>query len=397
MRYFEDGDLTEGLKVTNKPYPIDLIEGEWHIVWVCMDGRTRTTDYDDPAALSLMGFHLRQIEPGRKRKKSVSGHLRAELKFCKWGLEYEGIYNTEGQATVFTLKANNTPRRVNADDEAYLLFGVVTDDHGAPFLQFSTSASAAKSSLEHLQNLEFIAKKTDPTGINCLELTKNERLRLGYPLRSDGSFEDGLAHNIKRETFESLTKQLQEHTEAQARIIEKLGTKRAEVDKQLHEAALASHRVITLNPQSGTKCTSTMQPATLKEQHRPSATAMVDSVLSQTACPAATTPPTAEDSSRTSISPFGTPSSDDLAESAKYRKKVCRACNTSVSSQNWAVHEKTNKHKFNISGEGTPARAIKRIKTSGAEKEGRLARPSVRKVGDMSLRVAMEPDTPSSM
>ncbi|KAL9127759.1 MAG: hypothetical protein Q9217_003417 [Psora testacea] len=249
MRYFEDGDLTEGLKFAQKSYPIGLIEGDWHIVWACIDGSTRTTNYDEPAALSLMGFRLRQIEPSDKRKRAISGHLRAELNFCQWGLEYEGIYNTEGPATRFELKANTTPRLVDTDDEAFLLFGAVMDDQGFPFLQFSTAASPTEAGLDHLQNMEFVAKKTDPTGIHCLELTKNEKLRLGYAVRSDGTFEDGSAANIESDSYESLTKQLHEHTEAQAKIIEKLARIRAKMDDQLRDVGLAGQRVFSLTPQ----------------------------------------------------------------------------------------------------------------------------------------------------
>ncbi|KAL9631470.1 MAG: hypothetical protein Q9164_005874, partial [Protoblastenia rupestris] len=238
MRYFSDGDLTQGLRIVQTPYPIELIEGDWHIVWACVDGATQTTDYDEPAALSLMGFHLSQIEPSDKRKKTITGHLSAELKFCQWGLEYEGIYNPDGPVTTFKLKANTTPHRVDADDEGFLIFGAVLDDRRFPFLQFSTAASGTEARLDHLQNIEFVLKKTDTTGIHCLELTKNEKLQLGYPLCADGTFED----SAENQSYETITRELQEHTEGQARCIEKLNLIREKTDQQLRDVGLAGQR-----------------------------------------------------------------------------------------------------------------------------------------------------------
>ena len=422
MRYFEDGDLTIGLKIANKPYPADQIEGDWHIVWACIDGSTRTTNYDEPAALSLMGLRLRQVEPSDKRKKMVSGHIRAELSFCQWGLEYEGIYNTEGPATKLELKANTTPRRVDADDEAFLLFGAVLDDQGFPFLQFCTAASPREARLDHLQNIEFVAKKTDPTGIHCLELTKNEKLRLGYPVRSDGTFEEeegSTSSNIREESYESLTRQLHEHTEAQAKIIERLKSIRTKMDEQLRNVG---QRVFSMTPQSsGAGATTTTTTTTTanntssataakrsvpgrKDHHRLSTSAMVNALLGTTTSLLETTTASANGTngntitaatttdplSHPSTSTSGTPSSGDSAtESTKYKKKVCRACNTSVSIQNWAVHEKTNKHKHNVSGEVTPGRGSakrRKVLNGPVEREGRLARPGPRRAGDMSLR-----------
>ena len=247
MRYFADGDLTTGLKVAANPYPIELVLGEWHIVWLHVDGSERTTNYDEPNALLAMGMTISAIEPADKRKKAAHENLHVEFKFCQWGLEYQGRYNTDGLATKLTLVDNTTKDLVDADDDAVLFFGAVRDDQDFPFLSFGTSALPRDARLEHYQNMEFVAKKTDETGIQTLELTRNERLRLGYRMNEDGIFDDFLETSAQRaisradrnESYETLMRQFREYTEARERTMEKIATLRARMDQELLQEGIS--------------------------------------------------------------------------------------------------------------------------------------------------------------
>lgn len=375
MRFYADGDLTEGLQIAKSAYPPEVIVGDYHIVWACIDGTTQTTNYDDPAALSLMELTLKIIEPSDKRKKLVANNMQITLKFCQWGLEYLGTYSTTRQATKFELAANTTPQLVEADDEAVLLFGAVLDDQGSPFLQLAIAANPVDSGENHLQNMEFIAKRTDTTGINCLELTKNEKLRLGYPVRPDGTFEDGTQVE-NTESYESLTRQLGEHTEAQAVIIEKLAGIRAKMDKQLRDVGRAGQRVIELTPHLGKRVAAT-------------ARAMADDDTGDR---------------ESDLGPSATPESEGSATRGRGgrkgtpgKRKWCQACNTSVSQQNWQQHTRSVKHQTNQAGANGDEEREDRKKpkiASGAKGPSQAARLSGRGGGSMVTRNSL-PNTPS--
>ena len=247
MRYFADGDLTTGIKVAARPYPMELVLGEWHIVWLHVDGSERTTNYDEPNALLAMGMTISAIEPADKRKKLAHENFQVEFKFCQWGLEYQGRYNTDGLATKLTLVDNTTKDLVDADDDAVLFFGAVRDDQDFPFLSFGTSALPRDARLEHYQNMEFVAKKTDETGIQTLELTRNERLRLGYRMNEDGIFDDFLETSAQRaitrgdrnESYETLMRQFREYSEAREKTMEKLSALRTRMDQELLQEGIS--------------------------------------------------------------------------------------------------------------------------------------------------------------
>ncbi|KAG8525848.1 uncharacterized protein KY384_000608 [Bacidia gigantensis] len=258
MRFFEDGDLTVGLKVAPNSHSIDFIEGEWHIMWAHVDGNQRTTNYDESNALLAMGVTIRSIEPSDKRKKAPNENISVELRFLQWGLEYRGHYNTEGPATKLSLAHNSTPNKVEADDDAYLVFGAVRDDQDFPFISFMTAVLPREANLQHYQNMEFVAKKTDEIGIHPLELTRNERLRLGFKMNNDGVFEDfsnssssvdiqsylerarpGAVNVDLGENYTKLMQELKIHTEARAHIKQQLRDLKKRMDSEYKELNLS--------------------------------------------------------------------------------------------------------------------------------------------------------------
>ena len=259
MRFFEDGDLTVGLKVAPRSHPIEDIQGEWHITWAHVDGNQRTTNYDEPNALLAMGLTVRAIEPTDKRKKMPNDNIAVELKFCQWGLEYRGHYNENGPATKLSLVLNSTPDRVDADDDAYLVFGAVRDDEDYPFMSLMTAVLPHEARLKHYQNMEFVAKKTDEIGIHPLELTRNERLRLGFKMNDDGVFTDfaspvssnDIQSYLKKdrkagdvtisygETYTKLMKELKAHTEARDEIKSQLRLLKKQMDSEYRDLNLS--------------------------------------------------------------------------------------------------------------------------------------------------------------
>lgn len=195
MKYFEDGDLTVGIKPANRgTFSLEQITGEWHIVWGHIDGAERHTDYDDPNVLNVMVLTIQEIEPQQDKRKKISptdDNIQIAFKFMKWGLVYQGYYDQDSIATKLRLVENSTPNLVEPDDEAVLTPALVRDDQDHPIIAFSTSALQldVSQSQDALQNMEFVAKMTDGLGVYPLELSRNERLRLGFRHDDDGNFD----------------------------------------------------------------------------------------------------------------------------------------------------------------------------------------------------------------
>ena len=256
MRYFDDGDLTDGLQIANKAYPFDLVEGYWHAVSNVHNGERYTVDYDDEQSAAMFRVHLEAIDEKtaaplargkgrskRAREETTDANIRLVLKFRDWHLEYVGTFNTEGPATIVYLTTNETPEVGEVDNEATIAFGCVIDDQGYPFMRVNTSGCEASSGADDMLDIEIVAKRTDTTQVSKLELSKNERLRLGYEVRSDGRFEDIIGLGEPTDSYEDLTRQLSEHTSATARIARQLTMIRAKMDEQLREAVESGTQV----------------------------------------------------------------------------------------------------------------------------------------------------------
>ena len=258
MRYFDDGDLTEGLAICLTPYPLELLLGYWHAVSTSYAGERTTVDYDDPESPALFRVELEQIDgapperaetrgPKKKRHRDAEvrsrDDLQVTLNYREWNLEFTGRYATQDPATVLHLSVNDSPDVGDVDNEATLAFGSVLDDRGYPFLRIMLSACEASSGSDDMVSVEIVAKKTDTTEVHKLELSKNERMRLGYAVRSDGQFEDLVGSGEPKDSYEELARKLGEHSAESARIAMQMQRKRAILDEQLREAVDAGRRV----------------------------------------------------------------------------------------------------------------------------------------------------------
>lgn len=211
----------------------------------------------------MMSLTIRRPESHDKRKREVL-EIQCSINYRDWNFEYQGTYNIISPPTQLTLTANATENEVDCDDEAVLMFGIVTDDQGFPFLRFNLSASEVAAGRDSLQSIEFIAKKTDTLGLHCLELTKNEKLRLGFPVRVDGTFEHDNAGGEKQESYESLTKQLDEHIKGQEKVVEQLAAFRDRVNEQLRAVGRLATKAQSL--QSGVNGNGTHRHGTMEEE-----------------------------------------------------------------------------------------------------------------------------------
>ena len=374
MRYFDDGDLTEGLAIAAKPYPFELLLGYWHAVSTCWSGERTTVDYDDPEAPAMFRLELEYIEGAkeprlktkgrgkRQRGDGASDDLQVTMNYRDWNLEFSGNYATEEPATVLYLSSNDSPDVGDVDKEATLAFGSVLDDRGYPFLRIMLSACEAASGSDDMVSIEIVAKKTDTTEVHKLELSKNERLRLGYAVRSDGQFEDLVGAGEPKESYEELTRQLGEHTAASARIALQLQHKRQAMDEQLREAAESGKRVRSIyneqrqqgrlslparpTPAPGGRQSLMPGPSSSQMQQRPSSSVPRPSTAPRPSTLPRTSVPPHVQHARAVAAADDTPIIPGSVGPGNQGKKHCRSCNRTVSLNHgaWVKHINSKKH-----------------------------------------------------
>ncbi|KAL9073004.1 MAG: hypothetical protein Q9161_003226 [Pseudevernia consocians] len=233
MRYFDDGDLTDGLQLTPKHFPVEHVEGDYHVVWTYCRGKRRTLDWSSQIDLSNWELKFHKI-PGTE-EGGDGRHFNVSLNFGTLELEYLLDYQDK-IVNRLDLAANKAPGEGSVESEAMVTFSEVRDESGYPYLRFSFSTNEHNPE-DDMVNIEFVAKRTDETGVHQLGLTKNEKLRLGYPVWDDGTFEpENSDEEVTGQSADSLNKQLQRHIEASVKIHAKLVTMRNNVDKQVANA-----------------------------------------------------------------------------------------------------------------------------------------------------------------
>lgn len=162
-------------------------------------------------------------------------HFNVTLNFGSLRLEYILDYQDK-IANRLDLATNKEPGDGSVETEAMIVFSEVRDESGYPYLRFSFYTNEHNPD-DGMMNIEFVAKRTDKTGVISLGLTKNEKLRLGYAVWDDGTFEpENSDEDVTGQSADSLNKQLQRHIEASVKIHAKLVTMRNNVDKQVANA-----------------------------------------------------------------------------------------------------------------------------------------------------------------
>ena len=212
--------------------PVEHVDGEYHVVWTYCRGKRRTLDWSSTIDLSNWELKFRKTPPeegGDGRTFNVS------LNFGTLELDYILHYQDQvvNRAVLVTNKA---PGEGSVENEAMITFSEVRDESGYPYLRFSFSTNEHNPD-DDMVNIEFVAKRTDETGVHQLGLTKNEKLRLGYAVWDDGTFEpENSDEEVTGQSADSLNKQLQRHIEASVKIHAKLVMMRNNVDKQVANA-----------------------------------------------------------------------------------------------------------------------------------------------------------------
>lgn len=234
---------------------MEHVEGNYHIVWTYCRGKRQTLDWSSQIDLSNweLKFQKSPAEEGDDGK-----HFNVSLNFGSLELEY--LLNYENKiVNRLDLATNKAPGEGSVENEAMLTFSDVRDESGYPYLRFSFSTNEHNPD-DDMVNIEFVAKRTDETGRYQLGLTKNEKLRLGYAVWDDGTFEpENSDEDVTGQSADSLNKQLQRHIEASVKIHAKLVTMRNNVDKQVANATNGMQQALNQAWRSASHPTTNLQ------------------------------------------------------------------------------------------------------------------------------------------
>ncbi len=157
----------------------------------------------------------------------------------KYLLEYQ---NTK--CNHLKLIENHAPGSGAVEDELVLTFSDVRDEQGFPYLHCNFATNEHNPD-DDMTNISFVAKRTDTEGILQLGLTKNEKLRLGYAVWDDGTFEpEDAEQEINNQNPEQLQQALHRHMEASVKIHSRLLTIQENINKQVINATNGMHQVM---------------------------------------------------------------------------------------------------------------------------------------------------------
>jgi len=149
----------------------------------------------------------------------------------KYTLDYQ---NTK--VNHLKLLENNAPGSCAVEDELVLTFSDVRDEQGFPYLHCNFATNEHNPD-DDMTNISFVAKRTDTEGILQLGLTKNEKLRLGYAVWDDGTFEpEDAEQEINNQNPEQLQQALQRHIDESVKIHARLVTIQNNINKQVMNA-----------------------------------------------------------------------------------------------------------------------------------------------------------------
>lgn len=233
---------------------MELVEGDYHVVWTYCNGKRKTLDWAGDLDLSEWVMTFR-----RNNEQTDGRHFIVSLHFGTLDLEYTLAY----QDTIVNhlhLSINNAPGEGAVENEAVLTFSAIRDEQGYPYLRcnFATNEHDPDGDMV---NIEFVAKRTDTEGVRQLGLTKNEKLRLGYAVWDDGTFEpEDEDEDLNGQNPDSLNRQLQRHIEASVKIHQKLVTMRNNVDKHVMNATNGMQQAMAQAFRSVSHPASSVQP-----------------------------------------------------------------------------------------------------------------------------------------
>lgn len=243
--------LTLRQQIAPKAYPIELVAGSYHVVWSDLkvlpsgesegnanqygDAEIISYGADDPNFLSLL-----KARPELKAEPEVKGHEPYQMvyQFGPHDLSYSINFTDAVSTSLTRWQDSNT----EWGPSAKIHFGIVQDDQGFPFLKFR--ATYTDPAEETLNVLESVAKKTDHSGLYSKDLTKNERLRLGFTIPEDQ------ATRSKPETDDSakgMVNTLERYTSATASQISKVKRLREDIHCELRKAEEVIQEAVNLS------------------------------------------------------------------------------------------------------------------------------------------------------
>lgn len=243
-------------QISPKAYPVELIAGIYHVVWSEFTTTSEKDDEDeDNDGQFGDGEIIRYSEDIPKfisisqAEEDSNGTMKREPE-TQGSQSYQIIYRVGIHDLIYGLTFTDSvsTRLVRLSDSltdwgptARIHFGIVHDDQGFPFLKFRANYT---DSSNYSNILESVSKKTDLSGLYSKDLTKNEKLRLGFPIPEDKATRP---RPVADESPREIMRVLGKYTHATAIQIAKVQTLRGEMNNQLRTSRAVLQDAVNLS------------------------------------------------------------------------------------------------------------------------------------------------------
>ena len=193
----------------------------------------------------------------RRRDDNDPRQFTVALHFSSLDFEYSLDYQ-DSISNKLLLERNNAPGGGKVEDEAVIVYSSLRDERGYPYLRFNFATNEHDPDLDEMVNIEFVAKRTETEGTRPLGLSKNEKLRLGYPVWDDGTFEpEEMEDHVAGMSADDLNRQIQKHTDAVFKIYSRLIAMKKTVDNHVKNATIGLQLAMDQARRTGSSPTAT--------------------------------------------------------------------------------------------------------------------------------------------
>lgn len=149
-------------------------------------------------------------------------------------LEYEMMFSFRLMSSArapLQLEKNYNPR-LRVDKRGIITFGAVLDDKGHPFLKLEIWYFDKVD--KRMNKMELVAKRVDDVDPSQYELSKNEKLRLGFPIPEDSQIPKiKMPETTSSSDIRFMVDNLTQWTMGTARQVQKVESLKSELDQEL--------------------------------------------------------------------------------------------------------------------------------------------------------------------
>lgn len=170
------------------------------------------------------------LQPSNNSNNKPAQLFSIAVEVLKYHLVFNFLFTGRAKSSVELHQNFNL--RFKTAEKATITFGAVLDDQGHPFLGLEILYSDKVDI--RMKKMELVAKKVDDIGPSQYDLSKNEQLRLGFPIPEDSQVQKTeMPETTSSSDISVMVDNLTQWTAGTARQIKKVELLKYELDQEL--------------------------------------------------------------------------------------------------------------------------------------------------------------------